>query len=137
MPPTLYESMDIVEKTRMDNDSLLLLLLGDVASIDKCLQALLQDLLRSFPDASQRRRDTLQATIAGTGRASKHAFLFFGLHTRPVWCRQFLKDHNVPVAKFKRFYENGLKLNTEKLLCGKMACIQEYAELLRTEDVVT
>lgn len=134
---TLYEQMDVVEKTRVESDALMLMLLGEDKEISKCLAELMKDVLKSFPNASGRMRETLQFTIEGDDRASKHAMLFFAMHTRPEWCRKFLKSHNVPAVKFKRFYENGLKANTEKLLKGNLACIQEYVELSRIEYVIT
>jgi len=134
---TLYEQMDVVEKSRMEADSLMLMLLGADEILDSCLDDLLKDVLAAFSGASERMCETLRSTIKGDDRASKHAMLFFGMYSRPDWCRKFLKCNNVPVIKFKRFYENGLKINTNSLLKGKITCIQEYVELLRTEYVVT
>jgi len=134
---SVWEKMEVVARARRDSDAILSALLDDNKKINVHLVDLWKHLQETFPDCSKRMTETLQDVISGDDRAAKHGMLFFGLHTRPSWCRKFLKEHNAPPIKFKLFYENGLKHNTEKLLSGELVCLQEYVEETRKEYIVT
>jgi len=134
---SVWEKMEIIASARRESDVMMSLLLEHNEKIDVHLRHLCRHLLKQFPECSKRMRKELEKTVAGTDRAAKHGMLFFGLYTRPNWCRDFLKENNIPPVKFKLFYENGLRTNTEKLLSGEIVCLQEYVEETRKEYIVT
>ena len=129
--------MDIIERTRMDSDTMMSMLLGDDGKLEACLKTLLKVVLDKFPKCSKRMKETLSKTIEHGDKASKHAMLFFGMYRCTDWCRTLLKENNIPPMKFKRFFEDGLKKNTHNLLTGNIICIQDYVEETRKEYIVT
>ena len=129
--------MDLIERTRMDSDMIMSMLLGDDDKLEACLNSLFKVVLDKFPNCSKRMKETLRKTIEHGDRASKHAMLFFGMCRCTDWCRTLLKENNIPSMKFKRFFEDGLKKNTRNLLTGSIICIQDYVEETRKEYIVT
>lgn len=133
----IYVKMDEIERHRKEQDYILRLFLHPSLEL---LNNEIKYVVKTCPSlrfASDRLKGAIDIILAKKDRSSKHAFITFAMYNDRVYRESLIQRGEVNVVKFQNFYDRSLKKATEDLLCGRLICLQDYIEHVRSEYILS
>jgi hypothetical protein len=133
----IYTEMNRISQSRLHRDFIMRLFLQQ--NTDE-LNSEIEYIIMNCPtlgDASPRLCNALKKVRSNSDRSAKHAVVAFAIYNDDFYRERIVSGGRVNTLKFQNFYDNSLKKETENLLDGRLVCLQDYIETIRSEWIMS